>query len=176
MNLENKPTFHMLIGPPCSGKSTWVYNYLTTVDKTKLPIVFSTDHIIESAAKATGKNYSDVFPDIINPAQKIVNASIQLMSFSKESMILDQTNTTKKSRKTKLQLLKNKKDYHIVAVYFDAPYTVLLERLKKRNESAGKVISESVLEHMYAQLQPPSEYEGFDEIIFVETKEESASE
>lgn len=147
----------MCVGLVGSGKST--YSTSTFPEHAYL----SSDGIIEFVADKLGKTYNAVFDDIIGPAQKYVDAQLELASLALENIVLDQTNLTKKSRNRKLKLLKNGDKYKKIAIYFDTPENIINLRLQKRNKS-GKIISKSLLKRMTASFEMPTLDEGFDEI------------
>lgn len=152
------PTFYMLVGLPGAGKTTWAMRNLPPNS-----LYLSTDSIIEDMAANLGKTYNDVFKDIINPAQRVVDGELYLHSYpGKTNICLDQTNLSPKSRKRKLDLIAHK-GYKKIAVYFDTPTEVIEKRLELRNLT-GKIITKKLLEDLRATFVRPSLDEGFDEI------------
>jgi predicted kinase len=164
------PYFVVLIGLPCSGKTTFT-------ESIKDHIVLSSDEVIEGIGLHVGKSYSEVWKDIKDPATKIVEAQIPLLTYQKANVVIDKTNLTKKSRAKTLELIKNKKDYRKIAVYFEVPDEILDARLQERNKT-GKVISPEIMKKMKSSYQIPTKDEGFHEIIkldfSVDPEEEAA--
>lgn len=154
----NKPRMYMLIGLPGSGKTTWA------MANNMIGQIISSDAVIDAVAVAANKTYNSVFWDIIDPATKILQANIELTSYLNQPFILDQTNLTKKSRKSKMALLRN--PYDVEAVYFD----VALEDCIKRAKRDTKTIKEDIVKDMYNKLQPPELEEGFVSIRTVDAK------
>jgi predicted kinase len=77
------------------------------------------------------------------------------------NIVWDQTNTSVKARKQKLDMIP--KSYRKVAVVFPTPGAVELgRRLAGR---VGKNIPDHVMRSMITNLQPPTAAEGFDEVI-----------
>ena len=153
------PVLYMLIGVPGSGKSTWVKNR-TWADKTT---VVSSDRFIDEEAERQGKTYNEVFFDYIKVATKLMENHALTAQANGLDIIWDQTNTSVKSRKSKLAMLPN---YKKIAVFFKTPdQQELYRRLWSR---PGKDIPDHVIASMIASLAEPTEEEGFDEIWRVE--------
>lgn len=149
----NKPKIILLCGPPCSGKTTWITN--NNVDNLS---VLSTDIWIEEHANAIQKTYTEVFSHFIRPAVNDLEAKLKLFSNSRDSFIVDQTNVNSLSRRKKLKYCN---DYYKIAVYFEVPLEVLLERNTQR---PGKVVPEEIIEELFYSYVRPSTEEGFDEV------------
>ena len=81
----------------------------------------------------------------------------------KLSVIIDQTNMSSKSRRTKLEPFV-KAGYTCVSLNFDVPMKTLQERLDKRAAETGKVIPPYVLTQMLSGYTPPTKAEGFTHI------------
>ena len=145
---------YMMVGVPGSGKSTWI----NSQDWATECVLVSTDKLIELEAGRQGKTYNDVFKSYIDEATRIMNEDIQLAVEAGKDIIWDQTNTSRKSRKTKLAQVPG---YYKIAVVFDVPES---EEWKRRiNSRPGKMIPDAVLKAMAEGFQIPDEKE-FDEI------------
>ena len=149
------PTFYMLIGVPGSGKSTWRAKHK------KDATVASSDDYIDTVAANTGKTYSEVFSAHVKDANRYALEAAKAGFARGDDVIWDQTNTSRKSRASKLAMVP--KGYHKVAVFFPTPPD-LKQRLANR---PGKTIPEPIILSMINQLEPPSKEEGFDEIVAV---------
>lgn len=148
----------MMIGVPGSGKSTWLakqsFNWTNTV-------IISTDNIIEQRAAAQGKTYSEVFQNEIKSATAEMNSRLLAAIDARQNIIWDQTNLTKKSRKSKLSNIPQ--EYEKIAVFFPTPDK---EELKRRLASRpGKTIPANIVLGMISQLETPTVDEGFSQII-----------
>lgn len=151
------PKVYMLIGVPGSGKSTWLANQEWAKD---IPVVSSDKFIDEHAAKE-GKTYNDVFADYIKIATKLMENQVLICKANNYDIIWDQTNTSAKSRKAKLAGLEG---YEKIAVFFPTPEKEELD--KRLAQRVGKSIPANVMSSMIANLEVPTEEEGFKEIWF----------
>lgn len=149
---------YMLIGVPGSGKSTWVSEQPWLAD---LPVI-SSDRYIDEEAHRQGKTYNEVFKDYAAVAMKLMENHARTAYANSLDMIWDQTNTSVKSRKSKLAMLPG---YQAIAVVFRTPDAD--EHARRLASRPGKVIPEHVMTSMIANLEMPSEDEGFTEIWYV---------
>lgn len=162
----DKPEIIMLIGPPGSGKSTWIKNYLATQPAMQYSIISADDFIMKWAAQdGLGNDYDAAFRHY--PLEKVVSALYGKASWcntNQYSVIWDQTNLDKASRAGKLACFPG---YHRKAVVFE----ISEETLKQRRNSperlaSNKVIPDEVLAGMALKFQAP-DLEEFDEIMKV---------
>jgi predicted kinase len=149
------PTVYMLIGVPGSGKSTWLANQ----DWAKGIPVVSSDRFIDAHAEKEGKTYNEVFADYVKIATKLMDNQVEICKANNTDIIWDQTNTSVKSRKAKLDKLAG---YKKVAVVFHTPEKEELDR--RLAQRVGKHIPEHVMKSMIDSLVMPTEEEGFEEI------------
>jgi predicted kinase len=145
----------MLVGIPCSGKSTYVEK-LKKLDYWKDAVILSTDNYIEQYAKSIGKTYNEVFDDVISDASQELEMELNWSKSKGRNLIWDQTNLSVKARRKKLSKLPS--IYKRSAVYFEISLEEALERNKHRE---GKFIPESILKRMYHQFEKPTISEGF---------------
>lgn len=156
----NKPIAFFLVGLPASGKSTWSKPLL---ESGQFDLI-STDFFIDQYAKSVGKTYTDVFGSYIKEAEKITKMYIEEVVEGRRNLIWDQTNTTAKSRKQKLDKLDG---YIKIAVVFSISENTQNNRLKKRDAEVGKAIPSNILKSMREHFESPTLDEGFDQIIEV---------
>ena len=150
----------MMCGIPCSGKSTYIRRGTENTDYFDEYVILSTDDYIEEYAKANGKNYNEVFDDVIGEATTRMYKDLELAIQRGKSIIWDQTNVSKKSRKQKLKKIPG--EYTKTAVVLP----ITLEEAHIRNsQRANKFIPRSVIHRMYHQFEIPTEDEGFDVIM-----------
>lgn len=151
------PKVYVLVGVPCSGKSTWVDSQNWAVPCAKV----STDKWVEIYAKEVGRTYSEVFVDFMPTAVDLMVKEIVAAREMKRDIIWDQTSTTVKSRAKKFAMLP---DYDHIAIVFKTPeHKELMRRLMSR---PGKEIPDHVIASMIASWEDPTEDEGFKEIWF----------
>jgi len=151
------PTMYMLIGVPASGKSTWVEKYKADA------LVISSDNLIETHAANIGKTYNEVFKGQIKIATKIAMEHAEAAFAADQDVIWDQTNLTKKSRKSKLAMVPE--HYRKTAVFFATP---LEEEWQRRlNSRPGKSIPSYILDSMVEMLEMPEQDEGWHIIEYI---------
>jgi len=155
--MKRKNYLYMLIGVPASGKSTWI----NTQDWTRDIPVVSSDRFIDEHAQKQGKTYNEVFEEYIKVATKLMENQVLICQANNKDVIWDQTNLTAKSRAAKLAMLP---DYYKIAVVFKTPDAD--EHKRRLDGRPGKSIPEGVLKSMAANLQLPTEAEGFKEIWY----------
>jgi predicted kinase len=149
------PKVYVLVGVPGSGKSTWIAQQ----DWTRDCSIVSTDHWIEVFARDQGRTYSEVFDLFMPAAVRAMSAQVALAQQQGRDIVWDQTSVSVASRAKKFASLP---DYDHVAVVFATPDpTELARRLAQR---PGKVIPESVVQHMINTFELPTESEGYREI------------
>jgi len=152
------PKVYMLIGVPGSGKSTWIkaQNWTDGVP------VISSDRFIDEHAERVGKTYNEVFKEYAPIAMKLMDNQARVCHANQVDCIWDQTNTSAKSRKSKLAILS---DYEKIAVVFRTPEKA--EHDRRLNSRPGKAIPENVMRSMINNFEMPTEEEGFKEIWYV---------
>lgn len=158
-----KPRVYILVGVPAAGKSSWIA--VQPFDWTRTVVVSSDGHI-EKHAKSIGKTYSDVFKDYASTAMELMDKDVDDAIAKGYDILWDQTNTTAKARASKLKRIPA--DYEKIAVMFMTPEDK--EHARRLASRPGKNIPANVIASMKAQLQIPTEKEGFDHIIYVGNK------
>lgn len=151
----------ILIGPPCSGKSTFLADLKSRISSTL--VVASTDDLIEEHARSIGKTYSEVFRDVnFGALKKQMMQNVELAKAAGHNIAFDQTNMSAKSRREKLAAFEGMIKY---AVVFPFDYDTLWQRNLTRNEKTGKFIPEHVIKSMIESYQAPTKAEGFTDIM-----------
>lgn len=157
--LPTHPTVVMLVGLPCSGKSTEV-KYLQDVFNA---VVLSTDNYIEEKAKRLKTTYNKIFESTIGEATKAMEQALQEAVAARQGIVWDQTNLTPASRKKKLDKLPD--FYYPIAYVFNEDLETILKRNVERGKS-GKLIPHDTMMRMKKDYKVPTKEEGFREIIF----------
>lgn len=154
------PTAYIMVGVPGSGKSSWIRAQKWTDDCVNV----STDFHVEQYAKEKGKTYSEVFDEYMTTAIELMLSDVHNAMDEGKDIIWDQTSTTVASRRRKFRMLEN---YTMIAVVMKCPP---LDELKQRLATRpGKIIPESVVQHMIDNFETPTIFEGFDEVWYAES-------
>lgn len=145
----NKPTFIMMVGLPCSGKST----YAEKLSKEYNAVIHSSDALRE---ELTGNiNNQDNNELVFQTLHKRIKVDLQ----NGKSCIYDACQMSRKSRMSFLQQL-NKIPCRKICVLMATRYEECLERSQNRERK----IPEYVIKRMYMKFDPPYWYEGWDDI------------
>ncbi len=148
------PVCVLLVGLPASGKSTW---------RTSLGTNFaflSTDDYVEEVAKANGTTYDRMWEKTIDEATNVMHEEFRDAVAARQSIVIDRTNLTAKSRRRYLSQLP--KTYSKVAVYFEIEEGLRQMRLQGRE---GKHIPKAADDQLRSVYVRPSKDEGFDMIL-----------
>jgi predicted kinase len=160
MKIEfESPYVILLIGPPLSGKTTWINNNFNR-DSFEL---ISRDEIILDLYGTD--DYNTAFKNVDQrEVDRILVNKLSESSKSKKNVIIDMTHMTSKRRKYNLSFFG--KDYYKLAVIFpilkDEEY---FERNNKRTLEEKKTIPISVIKGMISTYKPIEKDESFDKII-----------
>ena len=159
MNLKHikEPFVIILVGPPLSGKTTWIRNNFPTTE------VISRDEIVMEVYGS--KNYTDAFNNVNQKeVDRVLDSRLKEANKSKKNVIVDMTHMTSKRRKQNLDYFSD--DYYKLAVIFpilsDEEY---VKRNKKRIEEENKDLPMHIVKRMISSYQPIRSDEGFNKII-----------
>jgi predicted kinase len=161
------PTLTVLVGPPCSEKST---TREKLISENPDLVVISRDDFVESFGKSKGMNYGETYqflrdnPDV--EKEEIANKVEALKNQSRKenkSVVIDFTSMSKKSRKKWINEFKN---YNKKCILFVKGYDELVKCAEKRGQETGKKISEKVIFDMCKRFSLPMYSEGFTEIEY----------
>lgn len=158
----DQPQLIILVGPPCSGKSTFIE---TASNFT----IISRDNLIEELGLTKGLNYTETyqFLEENKDAKKEIalklNNNVMVAKKNNKNVIIDMASMAKKIRR---KWINEFSKYHKKCILF----LTGIEELKKRNENrkneTGKFIPKSVLYSMCKQYTLPLYNEGFDSIEY----------
>lgn len=155
-----QPLYMILIGAPGSGKSTFIKALSERLNLT----VGSTDDQIDAYAAKNGMTYSQAFGKLnFKTLKREMEATLQEASKRGRHCVVDQTNMGRKQRKDKLAWASPQ--HAKVAIDFDVPDKVLIERCDARAAATGKVIPRAVLFSMLKNHEAPTRDEGFDYVF-----------
>jgi len=159
--IEDQKTITLLVGPPASGKSTWV------LKNAKNAIIISRDDIVDHIRADYKVSYSDAFKnkELQQKVNKKLESHISHTLTSGKNIVVDMTNMSINSRKKILDRVPS--NYIKVAVIFNVSRSELIKRLDKREKETGKKVGINIVDDMIANYQEPSYTEGFSKIIKV---------
>ncbi len=159
MSIKNlkEPFVIILIGPPLSGKTTFIRENFPTTE------VISRDEIVMEVYGS--KNYTEAFKSVDQKevdkvlAQRFLDANKE-----KKNVIVDMTHMASKRRKQNLNYFTD--DYYKLGVIFpilsDDEY---VKRNQKRIEEENKDLSMGIVKSMISSYQPITSDEGFNKVI-----------
>ncbi len=160
VNFKYNKTVTIMIGLPCSGKSTYVKASHAN------DIKISRDDIIVEFGEQLGLSYNESFNHFNGKKSSIINDELQSRindaKNSNKNIVIDMTNLGSKSRLKWFKIFDN---YNIDAVVFLPELSIIKNRNIERS-STGKFISDDVYTDMMKRLQLPLYSEGFDNIKF----------
>ena len=165
MKNTGNPKLTVLVGPPCSGKSTWMASNVVG------DVVISRDALVEAAGAKRGLNYSESFK-FLNANKDVSDTEVDgvLSSTMVEArnagkdVVIDMTNMSKKGRR---RWVTEFAKYDKKAVVFLTGFEELKKRNKIRAEKTGKYIPSHVLQDMCIRYSMPTYAEGFNDIQFL---------
>lgn len=152
-----EPFVIILVGPPLSGKTTWIRKNFPTTE------VISRDETVMEVYGS--RNYTEAFNNVDQKevdrvlTKKFVDANAQ-----KKSVIVDMTHMASNRRKQNLNYFSD--DYFKLAVIFPIlSEDEYITRNKKRIEEENKDLPMRIVKSMISSYQPISKEEGFHKII-----------
>jgi predicted kinase len=159
MDLRNikEPFVIILIGPPLSGKSTWIRENFPTTE------VISRDEILMDVYGS--RNYTEAFNKVNHrEVDRVLHQSLVDANKEKKNVIVDMTHMVSKRRKQNLNYFTD--DYYKLAVIFpilsDEEYQ---RRNKKRIEEENKDLPMRVVKSMISSYQTIRPDENFNKVI-----------
>ena len=159
MNLKHlkEPFVIILIGPPLSGKSTWIRENFPTTE------VISRDETVMEVYGS--RNYTEAFNNVDQKeVDRVLTQKFLDANLAKKSVIVDMTHMASKRRKQNLNYFSN--DYYKLGVIFpilsDDEYE---RRNQKRIEEENKDLPMRIVKSMISSYQPITPDEGFNKVI-----------
>lgn len=149
----------MMVGLPCSGKSTFIENHITK----SLPTILSADDNVMSMLQPN-ENYIDSYTKYAERASKKFYADVDHFSKMPYDVIVDRTNLTKEKR---VEILEKFSNHKKVCFFISMDPKLHQTAIENRPE---KVVPPSVMESMRESLVAPSKDEGFDTIYRIHTE------
>ena len=159
MSIKNlkEPFVIILIGPPLSGKTTWIRENFPTTE------VISRDEIVMEVYGS--RNYTEAFKSVDQKeVDKVLTQKFIDANKEKKNVIVDMTHMASKRRKQNLNYFTD--DYYKLAVIFpilsDEEYE---KRNQKRIEEENKDLPMGIVKSMISSYQPITSDEGFNKVI-----------
>jgi predicted kinase len=159
MSIKNlkEPFVIILIGPPLSGKTTWIRENFPTTE------VISRDEIVMEVYGS--RNYTEAFKSVDQKeVDKVLNQRFLDANKEKKNVIVDMTHMASKRRKQNLNYFTD--DYYKLGVIFpiltDDEY---VKRNQKRIEEENKDLPMGIVKSMISSYQPITSDEGFNKVI-----------
>jgi predicted kinase len=155
----NQPFVLVMVGPPLSGKSTYINKLKEFLDFR----VISRDDIIMELSDSN--DYNEAFKSV---NQKLVDDILKQRFFeystSGENIIIDMTNLTSRRRRNNLTYFSS--EYTKVALVFPIiSFDDYVIRNDKRKKEENKNISPSIWNDMANNFQTIKKDEGFDKVF-----------
>ena len=159
MNLKHlkEPFVIILIGPPLSGKTTWIRENFPTTE------VISRDEIVMEVYGS--RNYTEAFKNVDQKeVDKVLTQRFLDANLAKKNVIVDMTHMASKRRKQNLNYFTS--DYYKLAVIFPILSEDEYERRnQKRIEEENKNLPMAIVKSMISSYQPITPDEGFNKVI-----------
>ena len=159
MSIKNlkEPFVIILIGPPLSGKTTWIRENFPTTE------VISRDETVMEVYGS--RNYTEAFNNVDQKeVDKVLTQKFLDANLAKKNVIVDMTHMASKRRKQNLNYFSN--DYYKLGVIFpilsDDEY---VRRNQKRIEEENKDLPMGIVKSMISSYQPITSDEGFNKVI-----------
>lgn len=146
----------LAIGLPGSGKSSWFKRHnITPLSSDTLRALLFDD--------PQEQRFQDLVFSNLRSMLKARLIARRPMNY------VDATNLTPQERHSWIKLAKDY-GYEVLAVFFDVPLEVCLERNQKRQ----RTVEEDVMRRMWGKLRPPTFEEGFAKITVVRVKKKDS--
>ena len=159
MSIKNlkEPFVIILIGPPLSGKTTWIRENFPTTE------VISRDETVMEVYGS--RNYTEAFKSVDQKeVDRVLTQKFLDANAAKKNVIVDMTHMATKRRKQNLNYFSN--DYYKLGVIFpilsDDEY---VRRNQKRIEEENKDLPMRIVKSMISSYQPITTDEGFNKVI-----------
>ena len=159
----------VLIGISGSGKSTYVKDHC-------IENICATDKFVENLGKERGLNYSDTFEMLqmnnqFGEITKLFYNEIEDNIKNGREFIIDRTNLTVESRASLLRQLRiwgklYDVNLFIEAVVFNPDLSIIMHRLRKREDEEDKKIPDDVIAKQVEVFEVPTNDEDFDMVVY----------
>lgn len=165
----NNLRVQILVGISGSGKSTYVKDHC-------IENICATDKFVENLGKERGLNYSDTFEMLqmnnqFGEITKLFYNEIEDNIKKGREFIIDRTNLTVESRASLLRQLRvwgklYDVNLFIEAVVFNPDLSIIMHRLRKREDEEDKKIPDDVIAKQVDVFEVPTNDEDFDMVVY----------
>ena len=165
----NNLRVQILVGISGSGKSTYVKDHC-------IENICATDKFVENLGKERGLNYSDTFEMLqmnnqFGEITKLFFNEIEDNIKKGREFIIDRTNLTVESRASLLRQLRiwgklYDVNLFIEAVVFNPDLSIIMHRLRKREDEEDKKIPDDVIAKQVDVFEVPTNDEDFDMVVY----------
>ena len=165
----NNLRVQILVGISGSGKSTYVKDHC-------IENICATDKFVENLGKERGLNYSDTFEMLqmnnqFGEITKLFYNEIEDNIKKGREFIIDRTNLTVESRASLLRQLRiwgklYDVNLFIEAVVFNPDLSIIMHRLRKREDEEDKKIPDDVIAKQVDVFELPTDNEDFDMVVY----------
>ena len=159
----NKPFVILLVGPPLSGKSFYIKEYLKNIDSNVR--VISRDELVMEVYGSD--DYNTAFKEVNQKdVDRLLDLRLKEVNTNKENVIVDMTNMVVSRRVKTLRYFSD--DYYKEVIVFPVLDSDEYDRRnKERNVNENKWIPPFVISSMLNSYQEPTLDEGFDKITIL---------
>ena len=154
----------ILVGLPATGKSTIVDSIKKINNKF---LISSNDNALEELAIEHGLNYNEAFKRF--DVTKSVKETFKQWVGAGESIIVDKTNMSKKTRKLSIHPFICL-GYRVIAINVICDEETRIKQDQMREMFTGKRIPPKVIDDMKRAYQEPEYNEGFENIYNIDSK------
>ena len=157
----NKPFVILLVGPPLSGKSFYIKEYLKNIDSNVR--VISRDELVMEVYGSD--DYNTAFKEVNQKdVDRLLDLRLKEVNINKENVIIDMTNMVVNRRVKTLRYFSD--GYYKEVIVFPVLETEEYDRRnKERNVNENKWIPPFVISSMLNSYQEPTLDEGFNKIV-----------
>jgi predicted kinase len=160
------PNLVVMCGLPGTGKSYAVSAALEKNADNDV-FVYSTDHFIQTWADFYKKSYDEMFGSLIDDAQKTMDSLLTHHIFNKNPIIWDQTNLSKKKRRSILSRFSSEYTKHAWAICPPETDEDVAEWRSRLSARSGKTIPDNIMDNMRKSYVLPEGNEGFDYVTYI---------
>jgi predicted kinase len=161
-----KKDLYILVGLPCSGKSTWIEENFPDAH------IISRDLTVSEIGKRHNINtyddasyLEDMNEDIAIEVDELYNEMIKKSYLTENPVIIDNTSVTVKKRRKWIE--RYKQTHNIYCVVFFKSYEDVINCNKKRSQLENKTISEKTILKQMINFRIPMLNEGYCEVKYV---------